>query len=299
MKKFIVYILSVLIIFSLAACEGNTKSDPDKNPAQSSDKDVVNNSTLDNEESGAPDQPLPHSHIYSDATCTSPAECICGATDSPALGHAFTDGNCSRCGETDPDYVPLSASRKKALDRAKSCVKYMDFSYITLLNHLKTQGFSHEDALYAVDNCGADWNKEAANEASSQLFASELSPKGLYAYLVLADFTESQVEYALENCNADWNEQATKNVNTLLSLSMTGYSYQELFDILEYRGFSSDQIAYAIENRDINWNEQAARKAAFLLDNSPHTREDIITDLELTYGFTYEQAVYGADSVGL
>lgn len=45
---------------------------------------------------------LPLSHSYEEATCTSPQRCIlCGSTQGSSLGHSFTGGTCSRCGEKD------------------------------------------------------------------------------------------------------------------------------------------------------------------------------------------------------
>lgn len=47
-----------------------------------------------------------HTHSYSDATCTSPKKCSCGATSGTALGHNWQDATCtspkkcSRCGIT-------------------------------------------------------------------------------------------------------------------------------------------------------------------------------------------------------
>lgn len=47
----------------------------------------------------------PHTHSFSDATCTEPAKCECGETEGEALGHNYSEGVCSRCGAADPDYV--------------------------------------------------------------------------------------------------------------------------------------------------------------------------------------------------
>ena len=46
-----------------------------------------------------------HTHSYSDATCTAPAKCSCGATNGSALGHSYSNGVCSRCGGKDSSYV--------------------------------------------------------------------------------------------------------------------------------------------------------------------------------------------------
>ena len=48
-----------------------------------------------------------HTHTYSDATCTAPATCSCGATKGSALGHDCTDATCTKpatcktCGATE------------------------------------------------------------------------------------------------------------------------------------------------------------------------------------------------------
>lgn len=53
-----------------------------------------------------------HTHTYSDATCTLPATCSCGATNGDALGHDYIDATCinpktcSRCNETEGNTIP-------------------------------------------------------------------------------------------------------------------------------------------------------------------------------------------------
>ena len=48
---------------------------------------------------------IPHTHVFSNATCTEPSKCECGETQVDALGHSFAFGACTRCNEADPDYV--------------------------------------------------------------------------------------------------------------------------------------------------------------------------------------------------
>jgi len=46
---------------------------------------------------------LPLGHSYTEATCTAPKRCIlCDSTQGSSLGHSFSNGLCSRCGEKDP-----------------------------------------------------------------------------------------------------------------------------------------------------------------------------------------------------
>lgn len=44
-----------------------------------------------------------HTHVYTEASCTSPKTCkLCGATDGAVLDHTYVDGACSSCGMSQP-----------------------------------------------------------------------------------------------------------------------------------------------------------------------------------------------------
>lgn len=68
-------------------------------------KPEASNPTITEPETSKPSTPT-HTHSYSNATCTEPAKCSCGATDGNALGHKYSNATCteakkcSRCGET-------------------------------------------------------------------------------------------------------------------------------------------------------------------------------------------------------
>ena len=56
---------------------------------------------------------LPLGHSYTDATCTSPKRClICNSTQGSSLGHSFSGGLCSRCGEKDPQVRTITIQIK-------------------------------------------------------------------------------------------------------------------------------------------------------------------------------------------
>ena len=52
------------------------------------------------------------------------------------------------------------------------------FSREGLIDQLMYEKFSTEEATYAADNCGADWNEQALKKALSYLDVSAFSYKG-------------------------------------------------------------------------------------------------------------------------
>ena len=56
-----------------------------------------------------------HTHKMSNATCTEPMKCSCGATEGKALGHkySYSHGICERCEAKDPDFVLYTSVMKK------------------------------------------------------------------------------------------------------------------------------------------------------------------------------------------
>lgn len=92
----------------------------------------------------------------------------------------------------------LTMGQKNALKEAKSYLDYSSFSYSGLIEQLEYEGYSNEDATYAVDNCGADWNEQAAKTASDYLDYSSFSKDGLIEQLEYEGFTHEQAVYGAE-----------------------------------------------------------------------------------------------------
>lgn len=88
-----------------------------------------------------------------------------------------------------------STEQKNALNKAKSYLKSMAFSYSGLIGQLEFEGFSNESATYAVDNCGADWNEQAAKKAQSYMDFMSFSREGLIDQLLFEGFSSEQAEY--------------------------------------------------------------------------------------------------------
>lgn len=115
-----------------------------------------------------------------------------GATQTVILAHP---------GATQPDPVPVAPSgtptvgQQNALAKAKSYLSHSAFSYSGLIDQLKYEGFSEDEAAYGAANCGADWNEQAAKKAQSYMSHSSFSRQRLIDQLVYEGFTQVQAEY--------------------------------------------------------------------------------------------------------
>ncbi len=94
-----------------------------------------------------------------------------------------------------PPAVTITVSQKNALAKAESYLKHSAFSHDGLVGQLEYEEFSHEDAVYAADNCGADWNEQAAKKAQSYMSHTAFSRGGLINQLKYEKFTQTQAEY--------------------------------------------------------------------------------------------------------
>lgn len=89
----------------------------------------------------------------------------------------------------------LSTERASALQMAHDYLRASAFSRTGLIEQLEYEGFSKDDATYAVDNCGADWKAQAALMAKQYRKSSAFSHNGLVEQLEYEGFTHEQAEY--------------------------------------------------------------------------------------------------------
>ena len=66
------------------------------------------------------------------------------------------------------------------------------------MSQLEYEQYTHEEAVYAVDNCGADWNEQAARSAKEYLDIMSFSREGLIEQLEFDGFTNEQAVYGVE-----------------------------------------------------------------------------------------------------
>lgn len=91
----------------------------------------------------------------------------------------------------------MTMGQKNALGSAESYLSVTAFSRSGLIGQLEYEGYSTEDATFAADNCGADWNEQAAKSAQSYLEMSSFSRQGLIDQLLFEGFTQEQAEYGV------------------------------------------------------------------------------------------------------
>lgn len=96
---------------------------------------------------------------------------------------------------TYPETITLGM--KNALKKADEYLGFMAFSYTGLIKQLEYERFSHDEAVYAVDNCGADWYEQAVKKGYDYLDFMSFSRDGLIRQLEYEGFTTDQAVYAV------------------------------------------------------------------------------------------------------
>lgn len=85
-----------------------------------------------------------------------------------------------------------------ALDTAKSYLRVSAFSYSGLIDQLEYEGYSHSEAVYGADHCGADWYDQAAKCAAQYLDVMSFSRQGLIEQLEYEGFTYDQAVHGVD-----------------------------------------------------------------------------------------------------
>lgn len=117
--------------------------------------------------------------------------------DSPQGPTFHASSNPKEQGAAETKAEQATASQQNALRMALSYLDYSAFSYTGLVEQLEYEGFSNEDAVYGAENCGADWNEQAALKTAAYLDYSAFSRDGLIEQLLYEGFTEEQAEYGV------------------------------------------------------------------------------------------------------
>ncbi len=165
------------------------------------------------------------------------------STEAPVVTN--TEKDHSPENEPEKEDNTMTTGQKNALRSAKSYLNYTAFSREVLIKQLEYEGYSTEDATFAVDNCGADWMEQALIKAKDYLDFSAFSYSSLVDQLEFEGFTTEEATYGVDNCGADWMEQAARKAKDYLD--MMAFSKEDLIDQLEFEGFTHEQAVYGAE----------------------------------------------------
>lgn len=99
--------------------------------------------------------------------------------------------------EPEPEEPELTVAQEQAIGSAEDYLDYTAFSRSGLIEQLEYEGFSTDDATWAVDNVTVDWNEQAAASAQAYLDYSSFSRSGLIEQLEYEGFTPEQAEYGV------------------------------------------------------------------------------------------------------
>lgn len=93
----------------------------------------------------------------------------------------------------------LSLAQQNVLRQAEGYLDYTAFSKVGLVNQLEYEGYSKEDATFAVNNISVDWNEQAGKQAESYLEYSSFSKQGLLDQLLYEGYTKEQADYGVKH----------------------------------------------------------------------------------------------------
>ena len=114
--------------------------------------------------------------------------------EEPEEGEEGQDNTETSPEETDSATLGEKNAARKALDY----LAFMAFSYSGLVEQLEFEGYTHEEAVYGVDKCGANWNEQAAKKAEDCLSILSFSRTELIDQLEFEGFTRQQAEYGAQ-----------------------------------------------------------------------------------------------------
>jgi len=89
----------------------------------------------------------------------------------------------------------MTMGQEQAVRSAESYLSFQAFSRTGLIGQLEFEGFSTEDAAFAVDYLEVDWNAQAAASAESYLSFQSFSRQGLIDQLIFEGFTPEEAAF--------------------------------------------------------------------------------------------------------
>ena len=97
-----------------------------------------------------------------------------------------------------PPSQSITSGQRNALKAAQNYLDFMPFSHSGLIEQLEFEGYTHAEATYAADNCGANWYEQAARAAKNYLDFMAFSRSSLIEQLEFDGYTHDQAVYGVD-----------------------------------------------------------------------------------------------------
>lgn len=96
-----------------------------------------------------------------------------------------------------PAVPALTLAQENAVESAENYLDFTAFSRSGLIGQLEYEGYSTEDATFAVDHVAPDWSAEAAESAQSYLDMTAFSRQELLDQLIYEGFTPEEANFGV------------------------------------------------------------------------------------------------------
>lgn len=135
--------------------------------------------------------------LYDGPELSEPSNAQSRPSGSQKTGSQVAGGSDS--GKTSGSTTSATTGQQNALKQAKLYLELTGFSYSGLIEQLEFEGYTHSEAVYGADNCGADWYEQAARKAAEYLDLMPFSRDDLIDQLEFEGFTYDQAVYGVEH----------------------------------------------------------------------------------------------------
>ena len=92
----------------------------------------------------------------------------------------------------------MSLSQKNAIRQAEQYLDYTAFSKTGLIKQVEYEGYSTEEATFAVESIDVDWREQAVKQAKQYLDYTAFSRSGLIDQLIYEGHSEADATYAVD-----------------------------------------------------------------------------------------------------
>ncbi|MGG0788269.1 Ltp family lipoprotein [Peribacillus simplex] len=185
-KKWWVWVLAVIIIASIASGGGEESATTDTEPESTVDESAVDTIEEVNEAQEVVDD---LNNQLEEATGEDVDED--GAVEKPKE-------EAPEPVKEEPAEPEMTVSQESAIQSAESYISMGGFSKKGLIEQLEYEGFSNEEASFAVENIDVDWKEQAEISAKTYMDMGGFSHSGLIEQLTYEGFTSDEATYGVD-----------------------------------------------------------------------------------------------------